>query len=273
MSPKSLLRVAATSKGPHRPVSTIDDLTSGQFQRVLGDTMKLDPANVRKVLVCSGKVYYDLATAREARGINDVATFGSTAYPSVPTAQRARHIKIGTPVVGLQEPHNFGAWYFMRVIGVVLEDRSVSARARRQLGPRAGRAATHRAKPDPDQASPEADRARPSRYMTATRSRASAWLRPCQLARPPHQDFIVASDAPLRGDANELVGRFTPTYTRFPASERRHHRRAARLPLNGPSIHLMRRQARVAACSVTTDFLVTLSGPRPMALLLPPVGE
>jgi len=127
MSPKSLLRVAATSKGPHRPVSTIDDLTSGQFQRVLGDTMKLDPATIRKVIVCSGKIYYDLATAREARGISDVAIVRlEQLYPVGPELRsELAPIKSGTPIVWVQEePQNFGSWYFINAkLSELLEDR------------------------------------------------------------------------------------------------------------------------------------------------------
>ena len=44
MTPKSLLRVAATSKGLHRPVSTLKDLAEGRFHRVLGDSSGVDPA-------------------------------------------------------------------------------------------------------------------------------------------------------------------------------------------------------------------------------------
>ncbi|HEY4118805.1 MAG TPA: 2-oxoglutarate dehydrogenase E1 component, partial [Byssovorax sp.] len=45
MTPKSLLRVAASSSGPHRPVSTIKDLTEGRFQRVIGDQSDVDPGD------------------------------------------------------------------------------------------------------------------------------------------------------------------------------------------------------------------------------------
>jgi len=59
MTPKSLLR--------HKhAVSSIDDFTSGHFREVLDDPV--DPSKVRRVLVCSGKVYYDLAAQRETAG-------------------------------------------------------------------------------------------------------------------------------------------------------------------------------------------------------------
>src|SRR5690606_14186216 len=65
MSPKSLLRHPAA-------VSSLEDLTDGSFQRVIPDG-SVDPSDVRRVLLTSGKVYYDLLAAREERGANDVA--------------------------------------------------------------------------------------------------------------------------------------------------------------------------------------------------------
>ncbi len=117
MSPKSLLRVAATSKGPHRPVSTIDDLAEGSFQRVIPDTSGMDLSRARKVLLCSGKVYYDLAVARDARKIEDVAIVRlEQLYPlsnDLPNALAP--VKNGTPLVWVQEePRNFGGWYFIK---------------------------------------------------------------------------------------------------------------------------------------------------------------
>lgn len=116
MTPKSLLRVAATSKGPHRPVSTIKDLVEGRFHRVIADQSDVDPNEVKRILLCSGKVYYDLAMAREARGIKDVAIIRlEQLYPwneELPNALAP--YKDGTKLVWVQEePQNFGAWYFI----------------------------------------------------------------------------------------------------------------------------------------------------------------
>src|SRR5690606_23226915 len=52
MTPKSLLR-------HKRAVSTLDEITVGQFQRVIPDTV-VDPSRVRSAVLCTGKVYYDL---------------------------------------------------------------------------------------------------------------------------------------------------------------------------------------------------------------------
>ena len=72
-TPKSLLRVPTTSSGPHRPVSTIKDLSEGRFHRAIGDVAGLDPDGVKKILLCTGKLYYELAQARDARSIRDIA--------------------------------------------------------------------------------------------------------------------------------------------------------------------------------------------------------
>ena len=116
MTPKSMLRVPATSKGPHRPVSTLHDLTHGRFQRVIPDTSGVDPADVKRILVCSGKVYYDLATSRENRGRRDVAILRlEQLYPfGEALAEALAPYKTGTRLIWVQEePRNYGAWYFV----------------------------------------------------------------------------------------------------------------------------------------------------------------
>lgn len=113
-TPKSLLRVATTASGP-RPVSTIDDLVNGRFQRVIGDTT-VDPTKVKKILLCSGKVYYDLAIAREQRGINDVAIVRlEQLFPYNHELNDAlAGFADGTKLVWVQEePINYGSWYYI----------------------------------------------------------------------------------------------------------------------------------------------------------------
>jgi 2-oxoglutarate dehydrogenase E1 component len=126
-TPKSLLRVPATSKGPHRPVSTIKDLTEGRFHRVLPDVSGVDPADVKRILLCSGKVYYDLAIARETRGLHDAAILRlEQLYPINDELVKAlAPYKDGTPLVWVQEePRNYGAWYFVNaVLPKLLGDR------------------------------------------------------------------------------------------------------------------------------------------------------
>src|SRR5262249_16621817 len=117
LTPKSLLRVAATSSGPHRPVSTLADLTEGRFHRVLADKGGLDPAEVKRVLLCSGKIYYDLAVARAARQARAAATVrAEQPYPlNADLPQALAPYKDGTPLLWVQEePRNYGPWYYIR---------------------------------------------------------------------------------------------------------------------------------------------------------------
>ncbi len=119
MTPKSLLRVAATSKGPHRPVSVLNDLVSGGFKRVIPDTSGVDPTDVKKILLCSGKVYYDLAQARDARGIKDIAILRLEQLSPLneTLTQALAPYKDGTKLVwGQEEPRNYGAFYYMNAV-------------------------------------------------------------------------------------------------------------------------------------------------------------
>src|SRR4029434_10683059 len=66
MTPKSLLR--------HKEaVSSLEELADGEFHNVIGETEKLTAKNVRRVILCSGKVYYELAAHRREKAINDAA--------------------------------------------------------------------------------------------------------------------------------------------------------------------------------------------------------
>jgi 2-oxoglutarate dehydrogenase E1 component len=110
MSPKSLLRAPAAS-------STLDELASGSFQRIIPDR-EVAPEKVKKVLLCSGKIYYDLAAARRELGRSDVAIIRiEQIYPLQPErlAELLRPYADGTPLLWVQEePWNMGAWYYMR---------------------------------------------------------------------------------------------------------------------------------------------------------------
>jgi len=111
MSPKSLLRNPAA-------VSPIDELASGRFHAVLPDVAVADPSAVRRVLLCSGKVYYDLAEARAARKAGDVAIVRvEQLYPlRVAELQAAlAPFPSGAQVLWVQEePRNMGAWPYIR---------------------------------------------------------------------------------------------------------------------------------------------------------------
>src|SRR5208282_5289152 len=107
MAPKSLLR----HKEAQSPLS---DFASGRFHRVIAD--ELDPSGVKRVLLCSGKIYYDLLDARRKLARTDVAIVRlEQLYPlneELPTVLAAYRDR--TPLVWVQEePRNMGAWYFM----------------------------------------------------------------------------------------------------------------------------------------------------------------
>ena len=113
-SPKSLLRAAFSTVGP-KPTSTIEDLCEGRFHRAIADDV-VDPAKVRRVLLCSGKVYYDLARRRFEKGTEDIAIVRlEQLYPlNHELTDALAPYKDGTELVWVQEePWNFGAWFFM----------------------------------------------------------------------------------------------------------------------------------------------------------------
>ena len=105
-TPKSLLRAA-------KAVSAFDELTSQAFQPVIPDDLP-DPTRVRKVVFCSGKVFYDLHAAREAAKIEDVAILRVEElypFPHVEVAAQLARYNTEVPVMWCQEePRNMGAW-------------------------------------------------------------------------------------------------------------------------------------------------------------------
>jgi 2-oxoglutarate dehydrogenase E1 component len=110
MSPKSLLRHP-------KVISTVDELATGVFQPVITDTA-VNAANVTTVLLCSGKIYYELLAAREARQANDTAIVRiEQLYPLPETeiSETLRQYPNAENVIWVQEePRNMGAWTFIR---------------------------------------------------------------------------------------------------------------------------------------------------------------
>ncbi|HEX4619830.1 MAG TPA: 2-oxoglutarate dehydrogenase E1 component, partial [Steroidobacteraceae bacterium] len=111
MSPKSLLRHELS-------VSPLEDLSRGGFARVIGEIDALAAAEVRRVVFCSGKVYFDLLKARRKEGLSDVALvrieqlypFPSDEYQAMlGSFPNAREV-----VWCQEEPQNQGAWYQIR---------------------------------------------------------------------------------------------------------------------------------------------------------------
>lgn len=108
MSPKSLLRLPAAG-------SELSTLTKGTFETVIAETDDLDDANVKRIILCSGKVYYDLIEKRREKKINDVAIIRiEQLYPFPDEATRAQVIRYHNAEKFIwcqEEPLNQGAWY------------------------------------------------------------------------------------------------------------------------------------------------------------------
>jgi 2-oxoglutarate dehydrogenase E1 component len=109
--PKSLLRHKES-------VSSMQDLSDGKFQPVIGDVDKLDAKKVRRIIICSGKVYFDLLAYRREKKITDTAVIRlEQQYPFPHDDFRAVVAKYpaAKEVVWCQEePQNQGAWYRLR---------------------------------------------------------------------------------------------------------------------------------------------------------------
>jgi 2-oxoglutarate dehydrogenase E1 component len=104
MTPKSLLRHKSA-------VSTLDDLSKGAFRRIIWDHAV---SKAKRVLLCSGKVYYDLLAGREAKKRDDVAIVRIEQLYPLTNAALAEAVKPypGAEIVWVQEePFNMGAWY------------------------------------------------------------------------------------------------------------------------------------------------------------------
>ncbi|PPU94678.1 2-oxoglutarate dehydrogenase E1 component [Xanthomonas albilineans] len=107
MTPKSLLR--------HKlAVSSLKELADGEFQHLIPDS-KAEPKKVKRVIACSGKVYYDLLEDQLKRGQEDVAILRVEQLYPFPRALLAAELKRygnATDLVWCQEePQNQGAWY------------------------------------------------------------------------------------------------------------------------------------------------------------------
>ncbi|AVH37800.1 2-oxoglutarate dehydrogenase E1 component [Pseudomonas monteilii] len=108
LTPKSLLR--------HKlAISTLEDLAEGSFQTVIPEIDTLDPAKVERLVLCGGKVYYDLLEKRRAEGREDIAIVRIEQLYPFPEDDL---VEILAPYTNLkhavwcqEEPMNQGAWY------------------------------------------------------------------------------------------------------------------------------------------------------------------
>lgn len=108
MSPKSLLRHPLA-------VSSIEELAEGVFHNVIDEIDDIDPSKVKRVVMCSGKVYYDLLEQRRKNEQTDVAIIRIEQLYPFPHEELAKvvsklnHVKDW--VWCQEEPQNQGAWY------------------------------------------------------------------------------------------------------------------------------------------------------------------
>jgi 2-oxoglutarate dehydrogenase E1 component len=121
MTPKSLLRNPQC-------VSPMEELVQGSFQRVIPDGGGTPARDIRRILLCSGKVAYELEKRRQELGRRDVAIIRVEQLyplPKEPLEAALAGYAPGTPVVWVQEePENMGAWRFFRIhFGERLFDR------------------------------------------------------------------------------------------------------------------------------------------------------
>ena len=132
-TPKSLLR--------HRSaVSSVADFTSGSFAPVISD-MSVSPEAVRRVVMCSGKVYYDLLAARTERSVSDTALVRVEQLYPLPVEEIRSALAVfdgATDFAWVQEePANQGAWSFiaLNLLESLSDDWSGSLRGARRAEP------------------------------------------------------------------------------------------------------------------------------------------
>jgi 2-oxoglutarate dehydrogenase E1 component len=143
LTPKSLLRHASVASAPR-------ELAEGRFQMLIDDEQAAARANdIRRVIVCSGKVFVDLVTSEHRQARQDVAICRlEQLYPLPMRELRAtldRYARAQDIVWVQEEPENMGAWEFVRThLQDVAGDRPVERVARpRSASPAEGSAARH----------------------------------------------------------------------------------------------------------------------------------
>jgi 2-oxoglutarate dehydrogenase E1 component len=108
-TPKSLLRNKDAG-------SSLNELAKGAFQTVIGEVdEKIEPSKVKRVIACSGKVYYDLVNTRKTRGSTDTAIIRIEQmypFPHKSFVAELKKFSNATEVVWAQdEPQNQGPWF------------------------------------------------------------------------------------------------------------------------------------------------------------------
>lgn len=110
MTPKSLLRHKVST-------SSIEDLSVGGFRNVIGETELLDESKVKSVVVCSGKIFFDLLQERRERQIDDIALVRLEQLYPFPAEELRAELENYPNAVTLkwcqEEPRNQGAWRYV----------------------------------------------------------------------------------------------------------------------------------------------------------------
>ncbi|HWH40164.1 MAG TPA: 2-oxoglutarate dehydrogenase E1 component [Usitatibacter sp.] len=111
MTPKSLLRKKEAT-------SPLTDLATGGFQVIIPETEKIAPKKAKRVVFCSGKVYYDLVAERAKRGIEDVAVVRIEQLYPFPHEEFQAQIDLYSAAKSIvwaqEEPANQGAWHLIQ---------------------------------------------------------------------------------------------------------------------------------------------------------------
>jgi 2-oxoglutarate decarboxylase len=109
MSPKSLLR---------QPISVLSELTSGSFMEIIDDTTVSKPEAITRVLLCSGKIYYELLNEKKRLNADDVAIVRmEQIYPFHEELMKSilERYPVATEIFHVQEePKNQGSWFFIQ---------------------------------------------------------------------------------------------------------------------------------------------------------------
>jgi len=142
-TPKSLLRSKDAA-------SSLDDLAHATFQTVFGEIDPHEPKKVRRVLLCAGKVYYDLRNARREQQLDHIAILRTPQLYPMDDRRLAEELKKYPNMKELvwcqEEPENQGAWYAKhhRLVNLVKEGQSLHVVSRpASASPAVGSAAVH----------------------------------------------------------------------------------------------------------------------------------
>jgi 2-oxoglutarate dehydrogenase E1 component len=143
MTPKSLLRL-------EQAVSTTEDFTNSRFYEILEGPKPADPKKVERVVLCTGKVYYDLQNYRTQNGLDDKTAIIriEQLYPLYSEKLKrimAPYAKAKTVVWCQEEPQNMGAWFFLAYRLADLFDRPIKYAGRKPAAsPAVGSIAVHK---------------------------------------------------------------------------------------------------------------------------------